>query len=466
MAGALVLLGNDLRADDSPALAAAVESSAEVAPLYVLEKGHVRGAALWWLGGALEDLERSLAEKGGRLFVMQGARHACARRALNALGTRAVYLNAGADAAADAALVAALKAEGAEVHYFPQSLHDEALLAREGGGYRVFTAYHKAAQKLEVRAPGGPTPAFTSPAELPGSIAVTELAAHLEKGWTGRLASYWEPTAAGLAAQVALLPDILPHYAEERNWPFRATTSRLSPYLAFGQIDAARLVRIVSALPEGEGRETFLRELNWREFARHSLAHHPDLPREPLDKAFRTFPWREDPAAFKAWKKGRTGVPIVDAGMRQLWVTGWMHNRVRMICASYLVKDLLIDWRLGAEWFMETLVDADEASNALNWQWVAGCGPDAAPYFRVFNPLLQAEKFDSDGYYVRKFVRELAFLPSEWVHAPEKAPPEVLAEAELPPGTYPEPLVDHRWARERALKALADMRGTAGEVAR
>jgi len=465
MAGALVLLGDDLRADDSPALAAA-EGAQVVAPLYVLEKGRVRGAALWWLGKALEDLERALAEKGGRLFVMQGGQLACAKSAMASLGTRAVYLNAGVDAARDAALIAALKAEGAEVHYFPQSLRDESILAREGGGYRVFTAYHKAAAKLEVRQPRGATPPFESPAQLPRTVPVAEVAAHLEKGWTGRLASYWEPTAAGLAAQIALLPEILPHYAEERDWPFRVTTSRLSPYLRFGQIDPARLVRIVAALPEGEGRETFLRELNWREFARHCLAHHPDLPCEPLDKAFRAFPWRDDPAALKAWKKGRTGVPIVDAGMRQLWKTGWMHNRVRMICASYLVKDLLIDWRLGAEWFMETLGDADEASNALNWQWVAGSVPDAAPYFRVFNPLLQARKFDPDGYYVRKFVRELAFLPAEWVHTPEKAPVDVLADAELPPGTYPEPLVDHRKARERALKGLAGMREKVREVAR
>ncbi|HNX04366.1 MAG TPA: deoxyribodipyrimidine photo-lyase [Opitutales bacterium] len=466
MPAVLALLGDDLRVDDNRALSAAAATGCDVALLYVAEESALpTGAPLWWLGAALDDLSAQFEKHGAKLFAMKGSRHECVRGALRSLGAKTLFMNAGVDPARDSLFAEALRGEGHEVHVFSQSLHDENLLDREGRGYRVFSAFHKASLKLDMRKPCGVTPAFSSVRHIPGAIPALGFAAHLEKGWTTRLSRYWEPTAAGLEALLSLLPEKARWYHEERDIPFRDGTTRLSPYLRFGQIDAARLASILSELPESPGREALLRQLHWREFARHSLLHHPSMTGEPLDPAFAAMRWRSDEAGLEAWKEGRTGFPIVDAGMRQLWKTGWMHNRVRMICASFLVKDLLVDWRKGAAWFMETLVDADEASNALNWQWVAGSGPDAAPYFRVFNPRLQGEKFDPDGYYVRKFVPELAFLPGEWIHDPLRASDEVLAEAGLTPGTCPKPIVDHAAARLRALDAMRNARLEAGRGA-
>ena len=464
MSAVLVLLCDDLRAEDNRALQAAAETGAELALLFVLDPADgVRGAALWWLGEALGDFSRQMEARGLRLFAMRGDRAECAKAALAALSSREVYLNSGVNPARDAALVARLRESGASVHFFSQSLFAEESLSREGG-YRVFSAYRRAALGTPLCTPCGTTPPFAGVAELADALPAQGMAAHLEKAWTGRLASYWEPTEAGLAALVSALPEKASDYDHRRDQPFRDGTTRLSPYLRFGQIDAARLHTILSALPASAGREALLRQLVWREFARHVLLHRPGLPAEPLDASFRFLRWRSDAAGLEAWKEGRTGFPIVDAGMRQLWKTGWMHNRVRMICASFLVKDLLVDWREGAAWFMETLVDADEAQNSFNWQWVAGCGCDAAPFFRVFSPALQSSKFDPDGYYVRKFVPELAFVPPEWVHNPLGAPEEVMAEAGLSEETYPMPLVEHSAARLRALDALKYAKAAAKEA--
>jgi deoxyribodipyrimidine photo-lyase len=240
----------------------------------------------------------------------------------------------------------------------------------------------------------------------------------------------------------------------------------LSPHLHFGEIGPRQVWAAVAArsrdsgvFPPSRGAQVFLKELGWREFAHHLLFHFPATPEEPLRGEFAAFPWRVDAAGLRAWQRGRTGYPIVDAGLRQLWRTGWMHNRVRMIVASFLVKDLRIDWRRGAEWFWDTLVDADLGSNTLGWQWAAGCGADAAPYFRVFNPVLQGEKFDPDGAYVRRWVPELAALPAELIHRPWEAPAEVRAGAGVRLGEdYPAPIVDHGEARTAALAAWQAIR--------
>ena len=207
------------------------------------------------------------------------------------------------------------------------------------------------------------------------------------------------------------------------------------------------------------GADTFLKEIGWREFAYHLLFHFPLTSRQPLRPEFARFPWRVDADGLAAWQRGQTGYPIVDAGMRELWNTGWMHNRVRMIVASFLVKDLLIPWQRGAEWFWDTLVDADLASNTLGWQWTAGCGADAAPYFRVFNPTRQSEKFDPSGEYLRRWLPELQQLPTEYLHAPWTAPESVLTKADVRLGqTYPDPIVNHEDARRRALEALSQIK--------
>ena len=247
-----------------------------------------------------------------------------------------------------------------------------------------------------------------------------------------------------------------------RNLPGVAGTSRLSPHLHFGEVGPRQVWRALTGAaiaatgnPMPAGVETYLSEIAWREFSYHLLFHFPTLPDAPLRSEFARFAWRVDPAGLRAWRRGQTGYPIVDAGMRELWATGWMHNRVRMIVASFLIKDLLLDWRQGEAWFWDTLVDADLASNAASWQWVAGSGADAAPYFRVFNPALQGAKFDPDGAYVRRWIPEIAKLPNALIHAPWTASPLELASTGIQLGrTYPRPIVDHGMARVRALDAF------------
>jgi deoxyribodipyrimidine photo-lyase len=258
----------------------------------------------------------------------------------------------------------------------------------------------------------------------------------------------------------------LSEYSTDRDRPDRLGTSRLSPYLAFGNISVRQIWHTAHATVQrhpapGKQRQLakFLAELGWREFNYQILYRHPDLAERNFQSRFDPLRWRTDRRGLEAWQHGRTGYPIVDAGMRELWTTGWMHNRVRMVAASFLIKHLLIDWRAGERWFWDTLVDADPANNAANWQWVAGSGADAAPYFRIFNPILQGEKFDPDGDYVRRWVPELARLPSKVLHKPWTAKAEQLAAAGVRLGkTYPRPVVDHDKARHRALlnvKSLA-----------
>jgi deoxyribodipyrimidine photo-lyase len=283
------------------------------------------------------------------------------------------------------------------------------------------------------------------------------------------MAAHWTPGEAGAAERLdAFIADGLAHYADERDRPDRDVTSRLSPHLHFGEISpaqcwhAVRAAQLVAGGKLDRAAEKFLKEVLWREFSYHLLHHWPTLPEKPFRPEFAAFPWSDNPKGLEAWQKGRTGYPIVDAGLRELWVTGTMHNRVRMIAASFLIKDLLVPWQDGERWFWDTLVDADIGSNAASWQWVAGCGADAAPYFRIFNPVLQGGKFDPQGAYVRKWLPELAQLPDEFVHQPWQAPALVLKAAGVDLGKdYPHPVVDHGAARDRALAAFKEIKGSA-----
>ncbi len=367
----------------------------------------------------------------------------------------------------DKALKADLVARGVHAESFGANLLREPweVKSAAGGPMKVFTPFWRAHQKLgairsPLRAPG----ALPS---LPRPVASDSLEdwglEPTRPNWAKGFTSHWTPGEAGAQARLdAFLDDALKGYADGRNRPDRASTSRLSPHLRFGEISPVQIwhrVQMATGMEPTEDVSKFLAEIGWREFAYHLLFHMPDLPAANVQPRFDAFPWRSDPAVLKAWQTGQTGYPIVDAGLRELWQTGWMHNRVRMIVASFLVKHLLIDWREGEAWFWDTLVDADVANNPASWQWVAGSGADAAPYFRIFNPMLQGEKFDPKGDYVRRWVPELAGLPAKAIHTPWEAPLAILHKAGVRLGeTYPQPIVDHDAARARALAAFATIR--------
>jgi deoxyribodipyrimidine photo-lyase len=373
------------------------------------------------------------------------------------LGAAEVHWNAGVDPSAraeDARVRAALAKAGrdAVAHPTVALLVDPTMTVRP---FRNFAAFWRAARPvLPGRTPLAGPKRLTPPAALPASDALESWRLQPRRAnWASGFADCWRPGEAGAAAALARFADErLAGYAEARDQLASQGTSRLSPHLHFGEITPAQVWLAAEA---AVGGERFFAELGWREFAHHLLHHSPDLPTTPQRAAFAAFPWRNDAAGLAAWRRGETGYPIVDAGMRELWATGYMHNRARMIVASFLTKHLLIDWREGAAWFWDTLVDADLANNAASWQWAAGAGVDAVPYFRIFNPVLQGERFDAEGAYVRRWVPELARLPTAFVHKPWTAPRDALDAAGVALGrTYPRPIVDHAGARARALAAF------------
>ncbi|WP_026783106.1 cryptochrome/photolyase family protein [Pleomorphomonas koreensis] len=459
----IVWFRDDLRLADHPALDAAIASGRPLVCLFVLEDGTERrpfgAAARWWLDNSLAALDADLRRLGGRLILRRGdPRHQLPEIAAS-LGAAGLHFNrrydrAGADI--DDAVAAELRRQGVAVTGHPGWLLFEpgAIRTKTGGPFRVFTPFWKAHRPhLVPRAALRHRP--MTAAFFGGDIASEPLAAldlrPRHPDWSGGLAASWTPGEAGAKARLlAFLDNGLPRYAAERDHPAVGATSRLSPHLRFGEIAVARVVHEVMKAASSEAAEKFLAEIGWREFAWHLLAGFPDLASANFQTGFDRFPWRTDEAAFAAWTAGRTGYPIVDAGMRELWQTGVMHNRARMVAASFLVKHLMIDWRRGKQWFWDTLVDADFASNPFGWQWVAGTGADAAPYFRIFNPVAQGEKFDADGAYVRRYVPEIAGLPDRFIHRPWDAP--------SPPAGYPPPIVEHDAARRRALAAFAERR--------
>jgi deoxyribodipyrimidine photo-lyase len=477
----LVWFRDDLRLSDHPALDAAAQSGAPVLCLYILDEASrqlrppaarpLGGAARWWLAQSLRALRASLQARGAELVLRRGPAAETIAALAREADAAAVFWNEIAMAPHQAVaddVAAALSERGTACHRFAGDLLVDpmAMRGKQGRGPRVFTPFWK-----RVRSTGGPPEPLPAPKTLvPAKRIASERLDdwRLEPDgpdWAVGLREIWTPGEASAQRRLGqFLQTGIAGYAGERDRPDRDGASGLSPHLRFGEISprqvwhAARFTAAERPAMAGD-IDKFLSELGWREFCRHLLFDVPDLAERNLQSRFDGFPWRNDPRALKAWQRGQTGYPIVDAGMRQLWHTGVMHNRVRMVAASFLVKHLLIDWRRGERWFWDTLVDADPASNPANWQWVAGSGADAAPYFRVFNPILQGGKFDPDGGYVRRWVPELAQLPPPLIHRPWTATPMELAAAGVILGkTYPRPIVDHKAGRERALAAYAGTR--------
>ena len=468
----LVWLRDDLRLADNPPLAAACRRGAPIVLLYVHdeESPDVRplgGATRWWLHHSLDNLGKRLRDLGQALILRSGRVEAVVPEVARAVGAAAIYWNRryGAADALDERVVAALSGTGTVSGTFQANLlfAPEAIRTATGGAFQVFGAFRRALEKAGDPRHPLPTPTPTRvPAGVPVASDSLESLGLLSAGhnWAASIREAWRPGEPGATEALAAFVARLDRYGAERDRPAADVTSRLSPHLRFGEISPHQVWHAISGAPAGAARTRFLSELAWREFAWHLLDDRPDLAVSNLKPAFDDFPWAETYADdVWAWRRGRTGYPIVDAGMRELWTTGWMHNRARMITASFLVKHLLADWRIGEEWFWDTLVDADPANNPVNWQWVAGSGADAQPFFRIFNPVLQGEKFDPDGAYVRRFVPELAGLPDRFIHKPWAAPEDVLASAGVRLGeTYPLPIIDHGEARQRALDAFTALR--------
>jgi len=466
MSLAIVWFRRDLRLADNPALAAALLHHRQVLPVYIHAPGEEGpwapgGASAWWLHHGLADLTTQL---DGALLLRRGDSLAVLRELVAHTGAAAVYWNRLYEPQAiarDTAVKQALRAQGvhAESHNAALLFEPWEVANRQGGPFRVFTPFwkHLLGSGLPLRPVE--TPAVQAQLYRPGKpaaptgVGLDELGLLPRISWYRGMATAWSPGRVAAEARLEeFLSTDLRHYAHGRDLPAADQVSRLSPYLHFGQLGPREVVAACRA--GGHAAADFLRELGWREFAHHLIYHFPHTVDAPLDQRFVNFPWRADAAQLRAWQRGETGIPLVDAGMRQLWQTGWMHNRVRMIVASFLTKNLLLPWQAGARWFWDTLVDADLAANTLGWQWTAGCGADAAPYFRVFNPVLQGERFDPSGDYVRRWVPALAALPAKWVHRPWEAPGEALQAAGVRLGKdYPRPLVDLKATRQRALEA-------------
>ena len=466
MSTALVWFRRDLRLTDNPAWSAACAEHAEVLPVYIQSDDDgpwsAGAASRWWLHHSLAALDRDLRRAGAGLHLRRGEPLPVLRELIAHSGARAVYWNRlyePATISRDTHLKNALQDGGVEVHSHNAALWWEPwqIATQQSQPYKVFTPYWRnLRQQLQpVEPPRAPhVPGWR---ELPGALPLNALELLPRIKWAGGLGEYWQPGEAGADELLEIFgDDAIGDYAHARDLPARHGTSRLSPHLHFGEISPRQIhfeLDRRACATDAKRRpdiEPYLRELGWREFAHHLLYHFPHTPNDNFNPRFAQFPWASpDPALIERWQRGRTGIPLVDAGMRELWHTGWMHNRVRMIVGSFLTKNLRQHWQHGAQWFWDTLVDADLANNTLGWQWVAGCGADAAPYFRVFNPLTQAKRFDPDGAYLRRWLPELADAPLPLLHEPWKDA------ALLKRSGYPAPMVDLAQSRQHALDAYA-----------
>jgi deoxyribodipyrimidine photo-lyase len=426
-------------------------------------------ASRWWLHHSLAALETSIRKLGSRLIVKRGAALTVLRDITRQTGATLVCWNKLYEPAAlklDAAVAEALRADDVTVEQCNSTLLFEpgTILNGQQRPYRVFTPFWRTLEKQLAtlpaprRAPRKLLPVKRSVTSIP----IRELSLLPKIRWDEGLAEAWTPGENGALKQFQHFCKHIAQYPSGRDRPDSEQTSRLSPHLHFGEIGPRQILAALRHRPhhaaQTKGIDSYLRQIGWREFAHHLLFHFPATTDQPLDPRFAKQRWQRSPAQLEAWQRGATGIPLVDAGMRELWRTGWMHNRVRMVAASWLTKNLQINWLAGARWFWDTLVDADLANNTLGWQWVAGCGADAAPYYRIFNPVLQAKRFDSQRGYIRRWIPEIARLSDRWIHQPWAAPQAVLQSAGVQLGvTYPRPMADVGESRKRALRVYTDL---------
>lgn len=473
----IVWFRQDLRIWDNPALYQAVLSKQPVLPIYIYEEGDTQnpwpigGAQKWWLHHSLTQLSASLAEKGLTLHIFEGDPAILIPDIIQQTQAEALYFNRCYEPYLlnqETKIKSDLNNLGNNTNIFSFKanllLEPWEMKNNQGSYFKVYTPFWRRVYQHLTAYP--PTVLKKLPKRIEGAVIEQHTALrniHMlnllptNPNWATDFGTVWQPGEKGAHAKLKdFLEHGLAHYAGGRDIPSKAYTSSLSPHLHFGEISPGMIWEKLIAHKDIKNAEKFLSELVWREFAYSLLYHYQDLPTQNFKSDFNAFIWQPDKNNLKAWQKGLTGYPIVDAGMRQLWQTGIMHNRVRMIAASFLIKHLLIDWREGEKWFWDTLVDADLANNAASWQWVAGSGADAAPYFRIFNPILQGEKFDPEGEYVKTWIPELAKLPAKYIHQPWTAPESELARANIQLGVnYPQPIVEHDYARKRALDAYA-----------
>ena len=473
----IVWFRQDLRLADNPALDAAVKSGAPIVPLYVLDDvnagAYPMGAASrWWLHHSLDALDKSL---DGGLVLLQGDAKIILPQLARDIGATRIYWNRCYEPwriTRDSSLKSTLRSEDISVRSFNGSLLFEPtdVLKADRTPYKVFTPFYRKGCLGSANTPREPSqrPAGLTIFDGRAGDELADLRLLPDIPWYEEMASLWQPGEAGAENRLnSFLADGIDNYKEGRNRPDLKKVSRLSPHLHFGEISPNQVWYTARqhGSKDPQDLDHFHSELGWREFSYNLLYHIPALPSENLQRKFNRFPWRDDAKALAHWQQGQTGMPIVDAGMRELWRTGYMHNRVRMIVGSFLVKNLLIDWRHGEAWFRDTLLDADLANNSASWQWIAGCGADAAPYFRIFNPVLQGKKFDPDGSYVRKYVAEIENVPDRFLHNPWEAPTAVLDDAGVELGKdYPRPIVDLKESRLRALAAFSALSGPAVPV--
>ena len=459
-----------MRLGDNAALAAALATGLPVIPIFLWDSEHDNAiapgaASRWWLHHSLLRLVQSLQAHGSRLIVRRGPSALTLAALARETESARIFCNrvVNPTAPSDTSLAGRLRAEGISLETCTPSLLFEpgSIRNTSGGPFQVFTPFWRAClnQRASIPAPLDAPQHIPPSPSWPRSLTVADLDLEPRIDWAAGIRAAWSPGEAAALSRLQSFRPSLTEYATERDRPDHEGSSRLSPHLHFGEVSPARIWHSLAGCP---GAEPYLRQLAWREFAHHLLSEYPHTLQQPFQPQFRHFPWRRNRRLLRAWQKGRTGYPIVDAAMRELWTTGWMHNRARMIVASFLVKHLLIPWQDGAAWFLDTLVDADLANNTMGWQWVAGCGVDAAPYFRIFNPVLQGEKFDPQGDYVRRWLPELGALPAEHIHQPWNAPPLVRTAAGVHlDSNWPLPIVDHAQARAAALAALSEMKAAA-----
>lgn len=472
---ALILFRNDLRLHDNPALNRALALGIPVVGCYIYEEQTrpLGGASTWFLDQALRSLRADLNAHAIPLILRAGRATDVVPEICDSLGVSHVLWNRRYDPteiAIDTALKSRLKEQGRVVESHACFLLFEPwnIQNKSGSSFKVFTPFWRAC--LGHPAPRAPLAEMVTSVETSLQKKLGTIANHdvdtlkllsPSAQWPKKLAQHWHVTEAAAHRQLAdFCEEGLADYAQSRDFPIVPRgTSRVSAFLRFGLLSPHQCWHAAIKTGNGRSLERFLAELGWREFSYHLLYHVPDLGWKNVNPAFDRFPWANDHAKIACWHHGQTGIPIVDAGMRQLWQTGWMHNRVRMIVASFLTKHMGVHWHRGEAWFWDTLVDADPASNAAGWQWVAGCGADASPYFRIFNPVLQSKKFDADGAYIRTYVPALKSLSAQYIHAPWEADPQVLAASGLVLGRdYPEPILDLRQGRARALDAYAQIK--------